>query len=402
MLFDFQRFIPLGGFVRHYSWGSKASSGNTPYIADLLSMPAKKLPWAEYWLGAHNDLPSEIEALSGEKIPLNEAIKRYPTEILGDICLNRIFTELPFLLKILSCDSPLSIQTHPAKALAERLHSLMPESFPDANHKPEIVIALSEFKALAGFRKLPEILASLERRSFFKPWLQEFYQQSFTQSAIAVLCRELFHLPKELKASMLQEAQDYLSKDNDLTEQEKLFLYLLEKYPGDSGALFAFLLNYQQLKPGEALFLQPGIVHAYLQGDAIECMAASDNVVRAGLTQKKLLPNIFLETADFSQDILKIDKGLKTEDEGRVYKSDAREFKIRTFHGQNFNFAKLSEVPGILLILKGSATLNSENGEAIKAEKGSSWLRPAAMKNAKLTADSKETVAVYCEFNYST
>lgn len=221
---------------------------------------------------------------------------------------------LPFLFKILSAGKALSIQAHPDKPLAERLHKEKPESYKDDNHKPEMAIALTDFRGFCGFRPLSEIVHFLdvvpEFRDLVRPsdaFVAQVTYASKPSSGTAEeetkgYLREIFSpLMKasmtEVKTKTMGIAQRYSTElaKGDETARElevsedlaKLVCTLNEQFPGDVGVFCTFMLNIVKLQPGQAMFLKANEPHAYISGNIVECMAASDNVVRAGLTPKE-------------------------------------------------------------------------------------------------------------------
>ncbi|XP_060531233.1 mannose-6-phosphate isomerase [Cylas formicarius] len=272
--------------VQNYEWGKV---GLDSAVAKLQrnanpEFPFDEtVPYAEMWMGTHVNGPSLVKHNSQE---LGEIIAKHP-EYLGDEVLRRFNGELPFLFKVLSVNKALSIQAHPSKKHAEELHHKFPKIYKDPNHKPEMAIALTEFEALCGFRRQEEIKRFVEEipqlkvivscadedeseyiKNAFKAVLTS--QQSITEKLINDL---LHHLKKSTK-----DRRNFLCAE--LVER------LHQQFPYDVGILMVYFLNYLKLKPSEAIFLGANVPHAYLFGDCIECMACSDNVVRAGLTPK--------------------------------------------------------------------------------------------------------------------
>ncbi|MFA6931794.1 MAG: mannose-6-phosphate isomerase, class I [Lentisphaeria bacterium] len=397
MFFELARFLPLGNRCCHYAWGSRAKNGHIPYLAELFSLPDNGQPLAELWIGAHPSMSSMVN-INGQRNLLNFLISDFPEEILGEPCLAAGFKTLPFLLKILSCEHPLSIQCHPDLKTAAHLHAQFPESYPDSNHKPEILLALTPFEALAGFRALNEIHDSLAHRGLFHDWLDLWEKGSFTVD-IRGLCQALFAMPEAAVQTMLLQAKNTLDGNSDPHPCEQMFLRLLQEYPCDRGCLFAFLLNHICLTPGQAIFLPPGQVHAYLDGTGVECMASSDNVIRAGLTSKKIAPDEFLQTADFSPAVPQIQAGDLLAPGKRSYPVPLQEFRLTMLEQAGLNLADCPETPGILLILQGKGELCNPDGTCLEAVKGSAWLRPAKQKSGTFTPLADDTLAVWCEAN---
>uniref|UniRef100_A0A6I8PBI5 Mannose-6-phosphate isomerase n=1 Tax=Ornithorhynchus anatinus TaxID=9258 RepID=A0A6I8PBI5_ORNAN len=237
-----QRVFPLSCKVQHYAWGKLGSDSEVASLlasSDPLAQIEEDKPYAELWMGTH---PRGDAVILDNRIvqkTLGQWIADNPT-CLGSKVRDAFQSQLPFLFKVLSVNTALSIQAHPNKELAEKLHAQAPEHYPDANHKPELAIALTPFQGLCGFRPVQEIV--------------EFLQMA-TGGDVAA-------------------------------SNGELLLQLHTQYPGDIGCFAIYFLNLVKLQPGEAMFLEANEPHAYLNGDCVECMACSDNTVRAGLTPK--------------------------------------------------------------------------------------------------------------------
>ncbi|KAM5368451.1 hypothetical protein ACJZ2D_009521 [Fusarium nematophilum] len=219
--------------------------------------------------------------------------------------------KLPFLFKVLSINKALSIQAHPNKKLAEQLHARDSKNYPDDNHKPEMAIAITPFEGLCGFRPLAEIAHFLETVPSLRALVGEEAAAEFAEVAKdsegGVTDEKKALLKKVFGALMASSAENIAEQIPKLVEQassegaefaaggvastpgEKL-ASLVKRLHGefgdDIGLFVLFFLNFVTLEPGEALFLVADDIHAYISGDIIECMAASDNVVRAGFTPK--------------------------------------------------------------------------------------------------------------------
>lgn len=273
--------------VRNYAWGSK------DFIPAMLGLKNRdQSPWAELWAGAHPASPSEVE-LEDSMVSLDDFISADPASLLGPECVKRFNGKLPFLLKILSAEKPLSIQTHPDKEQALRgfekensrgLPADSPErSYKDAFWKPELLYALTPFYALAGFRRAEEIVSFLSA-----------YESPAAVNLVSILNRDkedlslayrvLLELKGGEKEAFLREGAERALKPS--SEEEYWLGLLLKEYPEDPLVFAPFFMNLLILKPGETVFLGPGIPHAYLHGTGVEIMANSDNVLRGGLTEK--------------------------------------------------------------------------------------------------------------------
>jgi mannose-6-phosphate isomerase len=270
--------------VRSYAWGSAT------VIPELLGLEPSGEPQAELWVGAHPGSPSVV---AGDGRTLAEYICADPVATLGSGVVERFGGALPYLLKILAIERPLSIQAHPTIAQAGQGYDTedaagVPlgspkRSYQDRNHKPEMVVALTEFEALLGFREPADIAAALERSG----------REEFTQ-AIAMLrqgdgLRRLvsawLSLPESEAVPLARTVADEARSHLDL-EPFAVVDQLAAAYPEDRGLLLALLMRRIRLAPGEAAFVAAGVPHAYLSGVAVEPQASSDNTLRAGLTPK--------------------------------------------------------------------------------------------------------------------
>ena len=252
-------------------------------------------PYAELWIGAHPKAPSEIE-IDGTRIPLNKVIEDYPTECLGEYVRQKFSGTFPFLLKILSAAHALSIQTHPNKVQAQQLHAKDPKNYPDDNHKPEIAIALDALVALVGFQPVYSIKKHLE----YLPELDELVGQGLVDEIVKSeeplmlenLIKQLYRLimqradDEECMAACIAKIRKRLTEKEFRSPEELQFLEQYELYGTDVGLFSFFFFNLVHVQHGQAIFTGAGVPHAYIKGNIIECMANSDNVVRAGLTKK--------------------------------------------------------------------------------------------------------------------
>lgn len=273
--------MELKGNIKNYEWGKIGSnsavaqlqkSSNPEFIVD------ENLPYAELWMGTHIKGPSVIK---NTEETLADLVTKHP-EYLGEKVIKQ-FGELPFLLKVLSVDKALSIQAHPAKKHAEKLHAEFPDVYTDPNHKPEMAIALTPFEALCGFKPLAEIKQYISDI----PELQSIVGPDVLGND-SELIQKAFRSVLTCDKAKIKICIDSLLRQFEETSdcQCKLVKRLHSQFPYDNGVLMVYFLNYLNLKPSEAIYLGANVPHAYLSGDCIECMACSDNVVRAGLTPK--------------------------------------------------------------------------------------------------------------------
>lgn len=376
--------------VQHYLWGS---SGEHAFIPSLLELDVEpKKPYAELWMGAHPKAPSEVEINKGW-IPLDRLVRQYPTEILGERLGHQFNGQWPFLFKVLSANEPLSIQTHPNKSQAEELHLNDPEHYPDANHKPEIAIALDRLTALVGFRPFREIQNTITVHKE----ISEFIGKANTEKAKTV--QHLYEAmvtrwqndPSRYEQSCHNMAERLRIKKDEIGESEQLYLQMIDKYPDDDIGLFTiFFLNILHFEKGEGIFLRPGIPHAYIQGNIIECMANSDNVVRLGLTPKFKDVTTLLKILSYQTDPILAIKG-DPEAEAFIYPADVSEFSVarRTIQSGQSIQDDASQDPSILLVTEGEMTFHwvvGEKEDTLSLKRGQSCLLPACLRQYRIAS----------------
>lgn len=369
--------------VRHYAWGECANDARRPFIPAMLGLPAGDERWAELWMGSHPSDSSKIKATGQE---LKALIDAEPEKYLGKYLAAEGLTSLPFLLKVLCCSEPLSIQSHPDKKLAERLNHGLPKEFPDDNHKPEVLYAISDFTVMAGFRNLQDILIDLKKHKAFHKWLAALPQ--------FVTLKDLCEFVLNADTVLISSIADDLMEEPLVTPNEKLFALLNSKYHGDCGTLFAFLLNVFTLKPGQAIFVGPNIPHAYLNGQGVECMASSDNVIRAGLTPKYVNRKLLLETLNFTS--MPPEKIIIPAKEGAFDFSCGEDFRLRIIKSSDGVFEPDTDSPAIFAILSGSAEIESD-GKKATASRGSIWFAQPGSKNSKITPVAPNTMIAWAE-----
>lgn len=398
------RLLPLQCGVQHYSWGVRARAGQRPLIADLLNLPApEQLPFAELWVGAHPKLPAAVLLPDG-KANLLSLVAENAAAVLGSRLAGTGASSLPFLLKILSCEQALSIQAHPDAARAVRLHAAAPQHYPDANHKPEIAIALTPFEALAGFRPTAAIRRDLLRL----PALTTFFAAPQLKNAassgawLRVAYARVFETPQCEITAAIEALQRDLSHTATLTGHDRLFQNLQELYPDDRGRLSVYFLNLLHLEPGEAFFVGPNMPHAYLQGSIIECMANSDNVVRAGLTPKFIDVPVLLEMLTYrgGRPVRLRPRAIAPGEQ--LYCPPVAEFRVLALrHGAGTRrlYASDGQV-SVLLVLKGRASMADGGSAPLDAPAGSIWLWPAGLDRVTITFAASETEIIRVQPNF--
>ncbi|KQN52351.1 mannose-6-phosphate isomerase [Serratia sp. Leaf50] len=273
--------------VQNYAWGSVDALSELYGIAN----PEGK-PMAELWMGAHPKSSSRVEDAQGNQISLRDVISQDLNANLGEKVARR-FGELPFLFKVLCANRALSIQVHPSKSNAvigfeKENKAGVPidaaeRNYKDANHKPELVFALTPFAAMNGFRELGEIQSLLQPVAGAHPDIARFLINPDFEH-LKTLFAALLSMTGESKSLALDILDNALQSQHG--EPWDTLRSIAIDYPGDSGLFSPLLLNVIELQPGEAMFLYAETPHAYLKGVALEVMANSDNVLRAGLTPK--------------------------------------------------------------------------------------------------------------------
>ncbi|MEV4639176.1 mannose-6-phosphate isomerase, class I [Actinoplanes sp. NPDC049548] len=271
--------LPLTGVIRPYAWGSRTA------IAELQGRPAPSdSPEAELWLGAHPGDPSTVTGPDGP-VSLATLIADDPKGQLGAEIADEFGARLPYLMKVLAAAAPLSLQAHPDADYARRAFAAQeadpaaPKNYTDAHHKPEMLVALTPFEALCGFRPPEESADALEALGIARlAPVTEALRRGVSGLADAV--RTLLTWPADDRAALVDEVV--------AAGTSPLATDLAGHYPGDPGVLVALLLHHVRLAPGEAIWMPAGNLHAYLNGTGVEIMAASDNVLRGGLTPKRV------------------------------------------------------------------------------------------------------------------
>ncbi|ROT32340.1 mannose-6-phosphate isomerase, class I [Micromonospora sp. HM5-17] len=276
---------PLYGRIRDYAWGSRT------VLARLQGRPVpSEGPEAELWLGAHPGDPSTV-VRGGAPVSLVEALAADPERWLGADVVDRFGPRLPYLLKVLAPEAPLSLQAHPDAEQARAGYAaettdpeLTHRNYVDPYHKPEMLVAVSPFRALCGFRDPARSAELLD--AFGVPALAPVVAAlRGGLDGLRDAVRMLLGWPETERAELVGAvaAADVPARYAGAAD---LARDLAGRYPADPGVLVALLLNHVSLDPGEAIWMPAGNLHAYLYGAGVEILAASDNVLRGGLTPK--------------------------------------------------------------------------------------------------------------------
>ncbi|PUZ45410.1 hypothetical protein GQ55_8G221000 [Panicum hallii var. hallii] len=395
--------------VQHYEWGRRGAGSLVARLAAGDAGPgaaSDDRPCAELWMGTHPSAPSSL----APDVSLRDWIARNPAA-LGRAVAARWGGDLPFLFKVLSVAKALSIQAHPDRGLAAALHALRPATYRDANHKPEMAVAVTEFHALCGFaatQELKEVLRTVpevqelvgkeESRKLLSVKEQDggigvrsYLKSAFTKLMVAgeeAVSEAIAKLKSRLNAE---------SKVRALTKKEQLVLSLEKQYPGDVGVLAAYFMNYVKLSPGEALYVGANEPHAYLSGECVECMATSDNVVRAGLTPKYRDVQTLCSMLTYDQTFPEVLRGVPVQPYVTRYTPSTDEFEVDRYLLPSGKSVTMSPVPGpsIFLVMAGEGEIQAGTmPDNTKAKEGDIFFVPAHT-DVKLYTSGPRSMQLY-------
>ena len=385
----------LKNTIQNYAWGS------TRAIPDLLGQknPEHKTQ-AELWMGAHPKAPSLVQH-KGQWVSLLELIAKNPVDILGKQVAANFNNRLPYLFKVLAAAKPLSIQAHPdlhqacegfQRENAQKISLDAPNrNYRDDNHKPECICALTRFWALSRFRKISGILSYFEKLNLqqLQAELADFKKRP-TVDGLKRFYTSLMTLDMDRQKRIVDEA---LGQAQGFEAEDPVFKWMLrlaDDYPGDIGVLTPILLNLICLEPGQAIFLDAGELHAYLEGLGIELMANSDNVLRGGLTPKHVDVAELLRVLKFEdRDITLLKPGKSVANE-LVYPSPAAEFVLSVI---TLNKAATYQSPQdrsveILICTRGKATIFDRHDRTeTQLQQGASAVVPAAVEGYSIKGE---------------
>ena len=364
--------------VRHYPWGSRT------VIPELLGeqSPADR-PYAELWMGAHPDAPSVLS----DGTPLDKAIAQRSEGLLGPEVRERFGDRLPFLMKVLAAEQPLSLQAHPTNEQAQAGFAAeeaagvprddSTRTFKDPFHKPELLLALTPFEALCGFRPVEESLHCLAKLQVpeLKPTIA-----ALARGGLRAAIPQLLALPPEHRAALVSAvavaaARFVAAHDPEFINTYRWAASLAETYPGDPGVVISLMCNHLKLAPGEAVFLPAGNLHAYLSGAGVEVMASSDNVLRGGLTVKHVDLAALIEVLDFTDGRVPVIHPVLGPG-GLRYPVPIEDFDLTRIQLDTQAGSLATRGPQILLCTEGAAELTSPDG-TLTLSKGRSAFVPA-------------------------
>ncbi|KXX70363.1 mannose-6-phosphate isomerase, class I [Flammeovirga sp. SJP92] len=368
------KLFPLKGIVQNYAWGGSS------FIPELVSIPQEDKPYAEYWMGAHNNAPAQI----GESQLLNKMIEEDPNGTIGSY-INEKFGRLPFLFKVLDVKDVLSIQVHPTKVEAEKGFARENEegipltashrNYKDDNHKPEIMVALSEFYLLHGFLpkdKLKEVLNTVPEFSdlvevFENGGYYELYKtvMEYTPAQVNEKLRSLVDrvMPLYNEGKIEKSSPDYWTAKSVALQAEGEDL--------DKGIYSIYFFNIVKADVGEAVFQDAGLPHAYLEGQNMELMANSDNVLRGGLTPKHVDVPELLKHVTFDETHPDVMEGeLQADGLERIYKSPAPDFELsRISLKEGDQYTHTAKTAQIIIVSEGEATI-TEGDDTLTLTRG--------------------------------
>lgn len=395
------KVFKLQGKVQHYAWGGAS------YIPQLLHLdnPDNK-PFAEYWMGAHDNAPAQLVEEDGSVLSLNEYIREHPQESLGTYTTGR-FGRLPYLLKILDVKDMLSIQVHPTKRNAELEFAAENKkgvalnapnrNYKDDNHKPELMLALSEFYLLHGFKpeeELLEVLRSVPELAFLSPVFERKGYQELYRTVMEMPQAEVNRVLKPLVDRIVPayEAGQLKKEEEDFWAARAAVTYD-DGGKIDRGIFSIYFFNLLNLHPGEAIFQDAGLPHAYLEGQNVEIMANSDNVLRGGLTPKHV-------------DVPELLKHIRFEaTHPRIIMEDYGPGRIAVYHtpAPDFELSKLSLLQGesltirahsveIFIVLGGKIGVIEPGVAPFGRKRGEAFV---AFHQAKFEVKAQEDAVVY-------
>ncbi|WP_299158377.1 mannose-6-phosphate isomerase, class I [uncultured Tenacibaculum sp.] len=378
----------LKGKVQNYAWGGKK------YISTLLNNKISNVKTAEYWLGTHIKAPSVIKTAQG-----NRSLREYLKSNLKK-CLSKktadTYGKLPFLFKVLDVNKMLSIQVHPSKIEAEKgfKHendlgiplTAVNRNYKDDNHKPEIMVALSEFWLLHGFLSKEKLMEILKNIPEFADLITVFEKQGYFGLYKSVMEKSKEETNKML-APLIERIMplyksDKLEKSTPDYWAAKAVETSLDKSNLDKGIFSIYFFNIVKANKGEAVFQKAGMPHAYLEGQNIELMANSDNVLRGGLTQKHVDVPELLKHVLFEETIPNILLGDLQEDGlERVYATEAKDFELskidlsveKTYKSEAKTVEILIVIGGEVAILEEKSSLYLKKGESVFFKAGSKY-----------------------------
>lgn len=379
--------IKIKGIVKEYDWGNK------DFIASLLQIDKTDKRMAEIWFGTHEAGDAILD--NGET--LSSLIKSNPEFYLGEECIkNYSSSSLPYLLKVLAIEKPLSIQCHPDPEQAKKGYkdeevirkNGTPRdlwNYKDPNQKAEVLYALSPVTAMAGFREYDKIIENF--KSLFPNTYKEYLSKP---NDISSLFYTLYTLEKDKLSKMIDE---YIAALNNNEDDEKNGEFFTEKgivlnaykeYPLDAGLFMPYMLNRMELNPGEAVYLKPCVLHAYVYGNGIELMTNSDNVLRGGLTNKKVDVDELMKVMYKESTHMTKTRQFKDDFERRLIVTPCKDFALLNLKFNDYEIREQS--PSLLLVTQGKVKIRVK-GEHIVLKKGECAFIPYSVDEYSLKVE---------------
>jgi mannose-6-phosphate isomerase len=370
----------LKNTVKYYDWGSP------DFIPRLLGIDGGGRPWAELWMGVHPGGPSETE-FRGKTLSLADLIAGDREAFLGKAAAEK-FGALPFLFKFLAAAQPLSIQAHPSREQARQgfdrenragiAIDAPGRNYKDPNHKPEILCALGPFTAMCGFRTPGDIRRNLAQflsgaspslRGGMSPLMDALTGVGTADTAVSGALRDFLSALFTLPAGTREELTGYITQssgaraamagaagETDTTAAAGAYMAAFaELYPGDPAIIAPLYLNLLKLRPGEAVYLDAGVLHAYIEGFGVELMANSDNVLRGGLTAKHIDVPELMRVLDFSPRRPEILKAAGPAPAWYTYPAPCGEFSLSVMNSRGEEGPFPARGPLILAVTGGEA-----------------------------------------------
>ncbi|MEN3361044.1 MAG: mannose-6-phosphate isomerase [Mycobacteriales bacterium] len=383
--------------VRDYAWGSRTA------IPELLGVAPTGVPAAELWMGAHPGAPSRV--CDERHGTLLARIEDAPDAELGADVVARFGPRLPFLLKVIAAAAPLSLQAHPnatqaaegyAQENARDMRLTAPDrNYRDPHHKPELLCALTPFDALCGFRPANDTIRLLDELlrvataagegtpagravPALRPYVGALRARP-NQHGLREVVTGLLTLPMHKRAPLVGAvavaAELAAATSGEFTAELRTAVDLSGAYPGDVGVVIALLLNLLRLRPGQAIFLPAGRMHAYLRGTGVEIMANSDNVLRGGLTPKHVDVAELLRILDLTDAPVPIPEPHRVGPVEEVYDTPAPEFRLSRLQLDGSAPVTLAAAgPQILLATEGELTVAGAGDPVHLARGRSAWV----------------------------
>ncbi|MCO6660386.1 mannose-6-phosphate isomerase, class I [Cutibacterium avidum] len=368
----------LVGEVQHYDWGSDQA------IPEILGEQPNGQPWAEYWLGAHPKAPSVL----ADGVTLDQWLADHPEE-LGRASRDAFGDRLPFLLKILSASHALSIQAHPSREQAERGFAAENEAgvgpgdpnriFRDDWPKPEMIVALTDFDALCGFRDPSSslvLLSGLGKLDGLDEVLAPLGQDDGLAKVVATVLSGDEKVVTVVEG-VVAASRTYLEEGTDEAVRglARTAVELSEDHPGDTSILVALLMNRVRLAPGQQIHLGAGTMHAYLGGTGVEIMANSDNVLRGGLTSKYVDVDALLDHAIMTPEPCVGEYAVQVSPGVGLYRTEFPEFRLWALQGHDDTLLlPATDLGRILLVTEGQLVAHCDDEDCELNRGQSAWL----------------------------